>query len=92
VVHGGRRLVVPSSGRHRIRRGRGAHREAVRGGVGGQRRQTGRVDRRSEAGGLVEVGAHVSGRWAGERIPWRAARHVAARKCQERRHSVVPRR
>ena len=28
----------------------GAHREAVRGGVGGQRRQTGRVDRRSEAG------------------------------------------
>ena len=40
----------PSSGRHRVRRGRGAHREAVRGGVGGQRRQTGRVDRRSEAG------------------------------------------
>ena len=22
--------------------------------------------------GLVEVGAHVSGRWAGERIPWGA--------------------
>ena len=40
----------PSSGRHRVRRGRGAHREAVRGGVGGQRRQTRRVDRRSEAG------------------------------------------
>ena len=41
---------LPSSGRHRVRRGRGAHREAVRGGVGGQRRQAGRVDRRSEAG------------------------------------------